>query len=192
MKGVAGKALSAFALPTAAAMLVFAVLTAPAGAEGPVQIGIQPAHQPAGQGAYFSYELEAGATITDEAVVINSGEDAVTLKLYAADGITAINGSTAFAAADEELTGVRSWLSTGISEIGVPAGQRVSVPFTVSVPAGAPAGDHVAGWIIEAPPKAGSSGGVAATILERAGVAVVVRVPGPTEEKLVLERVCLN
>lgn len=191
MKGTIGKITPGIAL-LSAALLALAGFSATAGAEGPVQIGIQPAHQPSGQGAYFSYEMEAGETTTDQAVIINSGQDALTLRLYAADGITAINGSTAFAAADEQRTGVRSWLSAEVSEVQVAPRDRATVPFSVSVPADAPAGDHVGGWIVEAPPKAGSSGGVAATIHERAGVAVVVRVPGPTEEKLVLERVCLN
>ncbi len=191
MKGTIGKITPGIAL-LSAALLALAGFSATAGAEGPVQIGIQPAHQPSGQGAYFSYEMEAGETTTDQAVIINSGQDALTLRLYAADGITAINGSTAFAAADEQRTGVRSWLSAEVSEVQVAPRDRATVPFSVSVPADAPAGDHVGGWIVEAPPKAGSSGGVAATIHERAGVAVVVRVPGPTEVKLVLERVCLN
>jgi len=191
MKGNRGKITSGLAL-LSAALLALAAFSTIAGAEGPVEIGIQPAHQPSGQGAYFSYEMEAGETTTDHAVIINSGTDALALRLYAADGITAINGSTAFAAADEQRTGIRSWLSAEVSEMQVVAGSRATVPFSVSVPDDAAPGDHVAGWVIEAPPKAGAAGGVGTTVLERAGVAVVVRVPGPAEEKLVLERVCLN
>ena len=191
MKGTRGKITSGVAL-LSAALLALAGFSATAGGDGPVRIGIQPAHQPSGQGAYFSYEMKAGSTTTDQAVIINSGQEALALRLYAADGITAINGSTAFAAADEQRTGVHSWLSTEVSDVQVAPGDRATVPFSVSVPADAPAGDPVAGGVIESLPKARASGGVAATILERAGVAVVVRVPGPTEEKLVLERICLN
>jgi len=191
MKCTRGKITSGIAL-LSAALLALAVFANTAAAEGPIAIGIQPAHQPSGQGAYFSYEMEAGETTTDHAVVINSGRDTLTLRLYAADGITAINGSTAFAAADEQRTGVRSWLSAAVSEIRIAPGDRATVPFSVSVPGDAAAGDHVAGWVIEAPPKTGTAGGVGTTVLERAGVAVVVRVPGPAEEKLALERVCLN
>ena len=191
MKGNRGKITSGLAL-LSAALLALAAFSTIAGAEGPVEIGIQPAHQPSGQGAYFSYEMEAGETTTDHAVIINSGTDALALRLYAADGITAINGSTAFATADEQRTGPSSWLSVDVSEVQVAAGGRATVPFTVSVPGDASSGDYVAGWVIEAPPKAGAAGGVGTTVHERAGVAVVVRVPGPTEEKLVLEGVCLN
>ena len=42
----------------------------------------------------------------------------------------------------------------------VVAGSRATVPFSVSVPDDAAPGDHVAGWVIEAPPKAGAAGAV--------------------------------
>lgn len=197
MKDARGITIAAATLPALVALVALLVLVTsavPAGAEGPIQVGIQPAGRSAStdRGAYFTYTLEPEASIDDEAMVTNSGEDAVTLRLYAADGVTAINGSTAFAAADETRTGVRSWLSTTISELVIPAGQGANVPFRVTVPADAAPGDHVAGWIVEAPPKPVAAGGVGATILERAGVAVVVRVPGSTEERLALDAICLN
>jgi hypothetical protein len=190
-----GLTLTAALLLSAAALLALGAMADAAQGEGPVPFGIQPARAGAGglaTGGYFTYTLEPGASVEDEAVVINSGDGPVHLNVYAADGVTAINGSTAFAAANEERTGARSWLSSVFTHLEVAAGDRTAVPFTVKVPPDAAPGDHVAGWVIEAPPKAGTAGGVGATILERAGVAVVVRVPGPTEEKLVLERVCLN
>ena len=144
MKGTTGKITSGVALLTAA-LLALAGFPGTAGAEGPVEIGIQPAHQPSGQGAYFSYEMEAGETATDQAVIINSGQDALTLRLYAADGITAINGSTAFAAADEQRTGDRSWLAVEASEIHVASGDRATVSFSVSVPGDAVPGEPHAG-----------------------------------------------
>ena len=71
--------------------------------------------------------MKAGSTTTDQAVIINSGQEALALRLYAADGITAINGSTAFAAADEQRTGVHSWLSTEVSDVQVAPGDRATV-----------------------------------------------------------------
>lgn len=106
--------------------------------------------------------------------------------------MTAINGGTAFAAADETRHDVRSWLSTSISELSVAPGETIRVPFTLLVPPSASPGDHVAGWVVEGPPKAPQSGGVGATVLERVGVAVVVQVTGSTVEDLVLGTVCLN
>ncbi len=193
-KGVCS-ALGGTALLAAAALLALAVSLDAVNGQGAINFGIRPAQagpdDPTG-GAYFTYTLEPGASIEDQAVVINSGEEPVNLKLYAADGVTAIGGGTAFAAADEESNGVRSWLSTDASEMELAAGERVTVPFTLQVPPDARPGDHVAGWIVEGPPKAGGGQGVAATVVERVGVAVVIRVPGPTEEHLFVGGLCLN
>jgi len=51
----------------------------------------------------------------------------------------------------------------------------------------------VAGIVVEAPPKAGTVvGSVNTTVTERAGVAIVVRVPGAATEKLAIGNVCFN
>ncbi len=65
--------------------------------------------------SYFSHELAPGAVLSDAALVTNSGEVAVTLKLYAADGITAVNGGTAFEREGQEPTGVTLWLSLSVT-----------------------------------------------------------------------------
>ena len=143
-------------------------------------------------GAYFTYDLAPGVTLSDEALVVNNGTGPITLKLYAADGTTAINGGTAFAGAEEERNGVRSWLSVDATDIVLQPNESLTVPFSVQVPADATAGDHVAGLVLEAPPKAGPTGGLGAAVIERVGVAVVIHVPGPSEESLSLGEICLN
>jgi hypothetical protein len=143
-------------------------------------------------GAYFDYNLQAESGLSDEALVVNNSAGPVSLKLYAADGATAINGGTAFADSEEDRNGVRSWLSIETSSVDLEAGESVPVPFSVQVPATATPGDHVAGIIVEAPPKAGPGGGIGAAVIERVGVAVVVHVPGPGNESLALGGICLN
>lgn len=143
-------------------------------------------------GAYFNYDLVPGGALSDKALVMNNGSGPITLKLYAADGATAINGGTAFAGVEEERNGVRSWLSVDTTDIVLQAGESLAVPFSVQVPADATAGDHVAGLIVEAPPKAAPTGGLGAAVVERVGVAVVIHVPGPGEESLMLGEICLN
>ena len=152
--------------------------------------GIRPADESAG--AYFSYTLEPGARKTDSALVSNNTGAELTLKVYAADAITASGGGTAFGAEGEQRTGAAAWVSTAKAVVNIPAGATVSVPITISVPAGAAPGDHIAGMVVEAPPKGGAVGNVNATVTERAGVAVVVRVPGATVEKLTVGNFCFN
>ncbi|MBI5290158.1 MAG: DUF916 domain-containing protein [Chloroflexi bacterium] len=163
-----------------------------AGAQGSVQFSIQPDRDTGQEDAYFTYTAKAGDTISDEALVISTGSEAVTLKLYAADAITAIGGGTAFAGLDEDRTGVRAWVRSSLAEVSLTPGGRQTVPFTVVVPADAAPGDHIAGLVVEAPPKQGQSGGVQTSVTERVGVAVVVRIAGEAREELALGGICLN
>lgn len=140
--------------------------------------------------SYFSYELTPGAQVTDEALVMNSGSVPIILKLYAADGITAQNGGTAFTEQGKASTGgsqgVSGWISLPVTEIALQPGQEVTVPFTLNVPPDAAAGHHVAGLVVEALPSEAAlpTGGegeaqFAVNVIRRVGVAVVVDVPGP-------------
>ena len=187
--------LLSLAAAAAVALLALTASTGSALGQGSITFGIQPAHgsiDDATKGAYFTYSLQPGQTREDEAIVSSSGSEPVTLKLYAADAITATGGGTAFANATDNVNGDRNLVVLGKTEITLAPGQKVTVPFKVVVPADARPGDHIAGLIVEAPPKAGAGGNVQTTVVERVGVAVVVRVPGAVVEKLVIGDFCLN
>ena len=180
----------------AAAGIGIAVVTLLAGVggvrgQGGATFGIRPADE--STGAYFSYTLEPGASKTDSANVTNNTAAALTLKVYPADAITASGGGTAFAGFGERRTGVGAWVSTPQAELNIAAGATVAVPVTITVPPGLAPGEYVAGIVVEAPPKAGTvAGSVNTTVTERAGVAIVVRVPGAATEKLAIGNVCFN
>lgn len=157
-------------------------------AEGNVSFGIRPTKayvdNPESFG-YFVHSLSPGESLSDEAMVMNSGDVPVALKLYAADATTALNCGTAFANEGQEGNGVASWLSPSLSEIALEPGEETVVPFTISVPSDALPGQHTAGLVVENVPggeAAASSGDkarFAVTVARRAGVAVVIDVPGP-------------
>ncbi len=152
--------------------------------------------------SYFSHELAPGAVMADEALVMNSGDEAVTLTLYAADGFTAINTGTAFTKRNQEATGVtrgvNRWLFFSVTEIALEPGEEMLVPFTITVPEDATPGHHVAGLVVEAPPKGqaeasvGGGGQFGAIVIQQAGVAVVIDVPGPHFAGLVITGTCLK
>lgn len=180
-------------LAAAGACLAMATLLTgwgPARGQGGPTFGVRPADESAS--AYFNYTLEPGARKTDTALVTNNTGAELALKVYAADAITASGGGTAFGGAGERRTGVAAWVSTAQAELNIAAGATVAVPVTITVPQGTAPGDHVAGIVVEAPPKAGAGGNVNTTVTERAGVAIVVRVPGPEKEKLTLGEFCFN
>lgn len=167
---------------------------------------------------YFSYELAPGVEVSDEALVMNNGSVPVTLKLYAADGITAQNGSTAFTEQGKTSTGgsqgVSNWINLQANEIALEPGQEITVPFTLKVPTDAEPGHHVAGLVVEALPNEGapsveseyeaspneatlpvkgeSEAEFAVNVIQRVGVAVVVDVPGPHIAGLEIDNISLN
>lgn len=184
--------LSSILMALAAVVFVFGG-GAPVVAQGVLSFSIAPAQvDGAPARSYFTYTLEPGETIADQAFVVNDSDAALDLKLFVADGVTAINGSTAFANEGEVRNGVRDWLSVSIAQVQVGPGEARAIPFTLNVPPGTPPGDHVAGLVVEGPPKAPGGPGVGATLVERAGVAIVVRVPGEATEQLALGGACLN
>ena len=174
-------------------------------ADGEVSFGIRPTkgfEDRPETFSYFSHELTPGAVLSDEALVMNSGDVPVTLKLFAADGITAINARVAFAKQGQESTGASRgasrWLSLPVTEIPLAPGQEMVVPFTITVPSDASPGHHVAGLVVEAPPSGeeASPGGegegqFAVNVIQQAGVAVVIDVPGPHVAGLGITGTCL-
>lgn len=158
--------------------------------QGGQTFGIGPAD--AAAGPYFIYTLDPGASKSDKALVSNYTGAAMTLQAFAADAVTATGGGTAFGARGEKKTGVGEWISMNQGELNLAPGAAVSVPVTVTVPAGTHPGDYVAGLVVQAPPKAGAVGNVSASVTERAGVAILVHVPGATKEKLAIGTACFN
>lgn len=175
-------------------VVALALVTGPANAQtdGKVSFGIRPtkAYEDRPETfSYFSYELTPGVVLDDEALVMNSGDVPVTLTLFGADGITAHNGGTAFAKQGQESTGgsrgVSGWLSLPVTELFLEPGEELIVPFTINVPPDVSPGHHVAGLVVknlpseEAPPSGDGDGQFAAKVVQQAGVAVVIDVPGP-------------
>ena len=195
--------LIALVVLTALAALALGLLAWPSivQAEGNVSFGIKPAkaHESnPGPPGYFSHALAPGALMADEALVTNSGDVPVTLKLYAADATTAINGGTSFANDGEEKNGVARWLSLPMSELSLEPGEMTVVPFLITVPSDASPGQHAAGLVLEAvtngaaPTRGSVDTRFTVSVVRRAGVAVLIDVPGTHVAGLEITGVCLR
>ncbi|MBT3321329.1 MAG: DUF916 domain-containing protein [Anaerolineae bacterium] len=162
-----------------------------------ISFGIRPTKAIEGQEetfSYFSYHLSPGTVFNDEALVMNDGDEAIILKIYAADGMTPQNGGTGFSKAGELSSGMsrgtQGWITLSATEVTLSPGEERLIPFQVSIPADIGAGQYVAGLVVEALPDEQSSGlGVgnsenpdeaqfAVKVVRRVGVAVVFDIPG--------------
>ena len=129
--------------------------------------------------SFFSHEILPGETIEDAAMVENHGGARGTAKIYVVDGITAINGGTTFTSDGYQTHGTLNWLGLEVVEVTLDPGESALVPFTVSVPADAAPGEHVAGLVVEGfDPSETDGDGFGVAVVKRTGVAVLVDVPG--------------
>jgi hypothetical protein len=188
---------SAFRLQLLALIAAVMVLMAPsaAGAADNGSFGVNPA---GGAGteprSYFIYNLDPGANIEDAVVVSNSTDAPMTFKLYAADATPAVDGAFALGKAEDEPTGVGSWVLLPTNEITIPANTQANVPFRLIVPSNALPGDH-AGGIVALDTKVSpgeDQGGLAIGTQNSVGARIYVRVSGPTQPSVDVTAVSLT
>ena len=161
-------------------------LAAPAPAAGAV-LSVAPATPdltvPFGK-SYFVRTAAPGSTWTDTIAVLNTNAVPITAWVDAVDGITSIRTGAVYTARALAALGAAAWVTPSVSSVRVAPHGRTVISFTVQVPAGATAGDHVAGIAFEdqqgTSGQAGGSGGAAGiTTVLRSVVAIQMRVPGP-------------
>jgi hypothetical protein len=150
---------------------------APASSAGAV-LTVSPAHPDASVAsgtAYFVHTLAPGGSWTDEVAVVNTNNSAITAWVDPVDGITSIRTGAVYSARTVAARGAGAWVRPHVVSVTVAPRMQITVTFTVTVPAGASAGDHLAGIAFES--KQGNSSAGITTVL-RSVVAVQVRVPG--------------
>lgn len=157
--------------------------------------GLRPAHpipELPETASYFVYTIKPGESITDEAIVVNTGATPVRLNIYPADGQTALNGGISYPGKDEPRIGTGNWVRLSESDITLPPGQEQTFGFTVSVPAGTPPKQYVAGIILQNADVQLGSGTVGVNIVQRTATAILINVGGPLSENLEIEGVKAN
>lgn len=168
---------------------------AAAAPEGDIGFLAQPAvgSSTAPGGGYFLIPAAPGVVV-DQAVALRNDSDApIDLRLAAVDATTANLGGSAFALDDDPRAKTATWVSLDQTSITLPPRGSLTVPFTVSVPADAASGVHLAGISILAPVAERAAGegeggqaGASVDVQSRRVIAVQVDLPGPAEPELVI------
>lgn len=163
---------------------------------GNAVFGLQPANaQSVDSRPYFSYAATPGSRVTDNVAVVNVGNDALPLAVYATDARSTPSGDITFLTADEQPTGAGAWvaLSGGLPTIDVPGRTEASgpgvtiIPFTITVPADAQPGDHVAAVMASLKVRSTNSQGSSVDLDQRVAMRLYIRVSGDISPKLVVE-----
>lgn len=131
----------------------------PAAAQDGAMYGARPA-QDDGSGA-FVLSIPAGSSGSDAVEILNFTDAPAVFDLYPADAVPTAEGGHAPAARDAGVTGSGDWVNFATDSVEVAARSAKTISFTVEVPGGTTAGDHLSALVVE-PQMATDRGTVAA------------------------------
>ncbi|MDG4764041.1 DUF916 domain-containing protein [Solwaraspora sp. WMMD406] len=178
--------------------------TAPAGAQpaSPAPVpstgdGVTWSVQPSGPDGptgrnYFVYDLAPGAQITDYVAISNLSDQPHTFSVYGTDGFLTEDGAFALRPASEPATDVGTWVRFDQREYAVPAGERLDIPFTLTVPANATPGDHAGGVIGSIVQVRTDAAGQQITVDQRVAARIYLRVDGPVRPAITVESMSIE
>ena len=145
---------------------------------------------------YFVYPAHPGTVLHGSVIVTNTGDATGVVKIFAADGTTgATTGTVYLTDSAPKVTG--SWIQLAQTELTLPPNKQSTVPFTVTVPAGAAAGEFVGGIVAEtvaevSGPKSQQKANVQIKVRNLSIVAVQVNLPGPKITKFTISKVVIG
>ncbi len=163
----------------------------------PSTFGIGPANATKLDGRpYFTFAVSPGATITDHVAVENLSDIPLKLGVYATNVLNNNAGDFAFASFGTKVSDAGAWiklvLPAGKDSITIPARTTAILPVELALPANASPGDHSAGIVADltvgvTANKGQSPAGIGATLHQRVGVRVFIRVAGQIRPGLKIE-----
>lgn len=172
--------------------LVLALVAANArGALASVVFSVQPAKK--SQSGYFIFAVAPGATVRSSVEILNVGDRPGSASVYAVDGTTGQTSGAVYRSRQEPRKDVGAWIQLSRTNVALAPHALEAIPFTVDVPVGAFAGQHLGGIVVQ-PSTSTSTQTVKKTkhasfqvkIRELSIVAVQVNLPGARVVKLAI------
>ena len=152
--------------------------------QGLPQFGLRPE---AITDSYFKHEVAPGETYEDTVLVVNNGEEDMSVVVMTAAGHSAMTGGLSFPhdGVDEATA---AWINfPDAGKIAVPGKRAVPLHFSVTVPEGTEPGEYVAGFVAqpaELPEQQELGNGFSVQVMPEAAVTVLITVPGERNYKL--------
>ena len=146
---------------------------------------------------YFVYTLGPGETFGDTVAVSNLSERPINFLIYPADAFDVPDEGGFTAARDgEEPIDAGSWITLGTDSHRVEPGERIDVPFKITIPDDAEPGDHAAAILATDADRASvavdEDGEPNLQVRQRVGARVYVRVEGPVSPALRIDRLYVD
>ncbi|QRP45649.1 WxL protein peptidoglycan domain-containing protein [Amycolatopsis sp. FDAARGOS 1241] len=125
-----------------------AVAPIPAAAQGDVPWTVGTAANEFGADrANYSYTAEPGEQVRDGLVVTNRGTAPLDLAVYSADAFTTAAGQLDLVTHGTRSYGVGAWVHPAADHVTLEPGESADVPFALTIPPDATAGDHLGGLV---------------------------------------------
>jgi hypothetical protein len=180
-----GRTTALLALTVAALVLLPA-----AAAAGKATFALKPA-APTETG-YFVFNGKPGQTLRGAVRVLNVGDVAGQTSLYAVDATTGQTSGAVYRSRQDRKRDVGAWIKLGKTSVTLAPGQSQVVSFSVRVPAGTAAGEHLGGIVAQRARRTSKPGaatgeggeGFQVRVQELSVLAVQVNVPGPQREQM--------
>jgi hypothetical protein len=174
-----------------AALVALACPASPAAAAGPT-FALKPAST--AKLGYFVLSAKPGSTVHGKVEVINVGTKAGRTSLYSVDATTGQTSGAVYRSRGEPRRDIGGWIRLAQSTIALGPGRSQVVPFSVKVPRGAAAGQHLGGIVAQRSTQAagskavpgGKQNGFQVRIQALSVLAVQVDVPGPKRARMTL------
>jgi hypothetical protein len=129
-------------------------------------------------GSYFTLEAEPGSTHTLTAVIGNVDDEPLSLRTYAGDAFTLVNGGFGVREEGDPVEDVGTWIDYPAETLDFEPGEGIERAFTVTVPEDAEPGQYIAGIVLQTAEPLEIEGSAMFNQIVRKSVAVFITVPG--------------
>ena len=136
----------------------------------------------------FIYDLNRGATKSDQLIISNGLNEKADIEVYAVDGTVTATGDMTCKQRSEDKKNAGNWVKLAKNEVSLLPGESMPVDFTVNVPDKADVGEHNACLVIQrkTDPTAAKQGGI--QLQTRQAVRMAITIPGNIHRDVTIDK----
>lgn len=178
--------LQKYCLSLVAGMLLIVSNGDPASAQ--ISITVKNPNPYTGNQSWFVYQKRPGQIIEDIATIKNFGKETEKVKVYAVDATSNADGNFVLTFSNQKQESIGAWTQIEEKELTLKPGERVDVPFTISIPSNVTPSEYVGGIVAESD-KSGNDCKEAAcassiSVKTRVGSRIYITVPGVVKDNI--------
>ena len=169
-----------------AALILSQLIVCSAYASGQISINVKNPDPYTGNQSWFVYQNQPGDVIQDIATVKNYSNAPAVVKVYPVDATSNDSGDFILTSLNEPQKDLGIWTTLKTSSYVIKPGEKIDVPFTVTLPKELSPGQYFGGLIAEtaASTPECKNCGTSVNINTRIGSRIYLTVPGETKEDI--------